>query len=105
MIPFANKEKELEYELGRYKKAVAVRDQLIEDMKADMAGMQQVNDMLAAYIVVLTKGRERRVKKKELQRIMADASSYVVEPKFDEENGCYVLKAVRKNRVEQSKTE
>lgn len=96
MIPFANKEKELEYELGRYKKAVTVRDQLIEDMKVDMAGMQQVNEMLAAYIVVLTKGRERRVKKKELQRIMADAGSYVVEPKVDEENGCYVLKAVRR---------
>ena len=98
MIPFANKEKELDYELGRYKKAVAVRDQLIEDMKADMAGMQQVNDMLAAYIVVLTKGRERKVKKKELQRIMADASSFVVEPKLDEENGCYILKAVRRGK-------
>ncbi|MBQ6945374.1 MAG: hypothetical protein IJN43_13760 [Ruminococcus sp.] len=98
MIPFANKEKELEYELGRFKKAVTVRDQLIEDMKADMAGMQQVNDMLAAYIVILTKGRERKVKKKELQRIMADASSYVVEPKLDEENGCYILKAVRRTK-------
>lgn len=98
MIPFANKEKEREYELGRYKKAVTVRDQLIEDMKADMAGMQQVNDMLAAYIVILTKGRERKVKKKELQRIMADARSYVVEPKLDEENGCYILKAVRRKQ-------
>ena len=42
--------KELEKEVERYKKAVKTRDIVIEELKEDMAGHIQIQQMLGAYI-------------------------------------------------------
>ena len=93
MKPFANKEEELMYELGRYKKAVADRDKVIEDLKADMEGMQQLHDIIAAYIILLAKGKEIKLDKKELTQLIKDASLY--ELSVTSEGDSIILKSAK----------
>ena len=86
-------EKELVYELGRYKKAVTVRDELIKELREDMAGQLQIIEILSAYIAILAGEEEREMGIKEISEAIG---SYGVKLTENKEKACFVIKAFKK---------
>lgn len=62
--------KELEHELGRYKKAVETRDIVINKLKEEMAGQEELMKILSAYIVYLLPKGKTFIDKKKLQKLI-----------------------------------
>ena len=61
---------ELQYELRKYKKAVLTRDNVIEQMKLDIAANFDVQQMLSAYICYLidSEGGVARIPREEITK-------------------------------------
>ena len=86
-----DKIKELEYELGRYKKAVVTRDTVIGQLREEIAGQYEVAKILSAYMSIFVEGEGGRTiisKERVAERIgkkriscSEDGDSYIIEVK------------------------
>ena len=80
-----------EYELGRYKKAVATRDELIKELRDEVAGQYEIINILSAYIGTLIGTGTKAVDK---LRLSAAIGSYGVSVKESEDKQQYIIKTV-----------
>ena len=80
-----------EYELGRYKKAVATRDELIKGLRDEVAGQYEIINILSAYIGTLVGTGTKEVDK---LRLSAAIGGYGVSVKESEDKKKYIIKTV-----------
>ena len=87
--------KELEHELGRYKKAVQTRDIVIEQLKEEIAGYKEIAEITSAYIVcLLPEDKEVRINKLTINDIISGTKDFdIIVEHTDTEN---ILKKVKK---------
>ena len=73
------------YELGRYKKGVATRDEVISKLQEKIAGFNEILDILSAYISILAKdaGGEVKLNKEAVRQHLGE---YTMVCSADEEN-------------------
>lgn len=97
------KKQELEHELGRYKKAVETRDIVIGKLKEELAGMQEVINILSSYIVyLLPEGEEVHIKKDDILNILSNDVSILETNMTDDE---YILKRLTHNKEDDTVNE
>lgn len=76
-------------ELEKYKKGCIVRDNVIGELREEIAGQYQLINILSAYVTVLTGKRKKTINKQALAECIGN---YEIAIKQDEEN--YIIKAV-----------
>lgn len=88
------KDKALEHELGRYKKAVQTRDIVIDKLKEEMAGYKELLDVISAYIVYLVpENKEVRIKKDDIVEIISESKYELQTEATDTE---YIVRKIKK---------
>ena len=84
------------HELGRYKKAVHTRDIMIEGMKNELLGQEEIRQLLYGLIYVLVGENERTLKRKEISEAFG---KYTVEIKSGEDDE-FKIKVVKSEKKE-----
>ena len=85
----AEKEKALENELGRYKKAFAARNIVIGQQKEENAGLLEINKILGAYVLyLLPEDEEVRIDKEKFREFV---NSKEIDLVVDETDTEYVI--------------
>lgn len=78
-----------EHELGRYKKAVQTRDNIISELREEIAGQHELMNILSAYIAVLVGMEEKEIDK---LKLISAIGKYGVDIKTSDDGKKYVLK-------------
>lgn len=86
------------YELERYKKAVCTRDIMIEGMRGEMHGQEQIVQILYAFIYVLADENEKVISSKEIREALG---KYTVEIVSGEDD-TFKIKVVKNGKQEKT---